>query len=471
MATAFTLRTFRGLLQRMINRVVATSPLTDLNDGSSVKQVLAAVAAVGEQLSVDMGRLLTLFSLDRAEGEDLDARAREYMPDGFERKIAERAQGTIRFTRSAGGSAIPLPVGTLVARTVGGRRITYATTAPGEIPAGPDGTISARTDGVIGDIPIRADQAGAVGDAEAGTITELVTGVPGIVGISNPTPTKGADAETDDAFRARIRARTRALARCTPESLETRVLDATSNGRHLTTARSFRVPGSPAYAVIYVDDGAGAAAETAPVDGEALVESATGGERRFYTTRKPWVGADYSLIYTPSGQPPVNLQRGVEYEVIRSSGLVELSDDLAAFPDGLAAGDRLEIAPYQVYTGLIAEAQRLIDGDPADPERYPAWRAEGVVIEVRPPAILWMAVSCAVVVLDGFNRSTVLSRVRAAVAAYFTELQIGEDVVLHELVERTMAISGVYDVAFESPDLNVAVGDTELARAAQIEVL
>jgi len=42
-------KTYETILTRMINRVVARTNLTDINDGSSVKQVLAAAAREDEK--------------------------------------------------------------------------------------------------------------------------------------------------------------------------------------------------------------------------------------------------------------------------------------------------------------------------------------------------------------------------------------------------------------------------------------
>src|SRR3990167_11420489 len=154
-----------------MNRLVARSRLTDVTDGSVGKQVAGAVARRLEQAYRSIARIMELYSVHRAQGEDLDARAREYMPEGYERRGASRAVGTLRWTRpTVTGTATTIPVGSVVAKKNANPRVTYVTTATGEIPAG--GTQSQRTDWPLGDIPARADVAGASGNAEIDTATK-----------------------------------------------------------------------------------------------------------------------------------------------------------------------------------------------------------------------------------------------------------------------------------------------------------
>ena len=454
------------IAQRITDYIVTRAPaLTDVEPGSNLAQIVGAVARQAEQWHISTAQLLELFSINRARGADLDARAADYLPADIRRGAGTRALGSLRWTRAvATASAVVIPAGTLVSRPGSDPSVVYVTTAPGEIPA--LGTQSVRTDGPPGDIPARARDVGAQGNAALDTVTLDLGPIPGADAVANPLPfTGGADVESDDAFRSRIVDRVASLARCTPPAIESRVREADVDGQRAVLARVLQTPWQVAYATVYVDDGAGTAesfASTAAVETLTFAGGATGGEVRFYTQSWPLRQDAWTLTLTPAVGPVVVLAQGVDYEVIPSQGLFVLSPTL--FPTGLAAGDVLTIAPYEYYTGLLAECQRLIDGDVSDPVNYPVWRAAGVELRVRPPRVRWVVVSCTIVVADGFNRDTTRERVRRAISGYIAGLGIGDDVILSELIERAMGVDGMFDVQFTTPAANIPTADDEIAR-------
>ena len=100
----------------------------------------------------------------------------------------------------------------------------------------------------------------------------------------------------------------------------------------------------------------------------------------------------------------------------------------------------------------------------SDPVNFPVWRAAGVELRVRPPRLRWLTIECTVAVVDGYDRDAVRGRVRRAIANYIAGLDIGADVILAELIERAMAVAGMFDVRFLAPLGNTAVADDEIAR-------
>lgn len=459
----FKVRTFKELLQTAIDRTVARTRLTDIIPGSKLYQVLGAYARGMEQLYIETARLLSLFAIGRAQGEDLDERAREYMPDGYERIGATRAGGTLRWERPLGGAEVVIPVGTVVAKLNSNPRVTYVSTAPGRIPVG--GTQSERTDGPGGDIPGRAEVAGVGGNAPIDTVTRMISAVPGAATVTNPTPfVGGLDKETDDSFVARIRERTRTLSRCIREALESRAREAAIDGARVTVAKVIENAWRRGDFIVYVDDGTGFIEGTpVEVDAEVLCESATGGERRFFTRVRPLRGGAADWTVKRNGAA---LVAGTDYIIVAPWGLVDLSETV--FPNGLTAGDKLVIEAYTAYGGLIALAQKLIDGDINDVLNFPSWRAAGVVARVLPPLVRQIIIRATVSVKtrDGYDRDTVKEQVRQALAEYVNNLSIGDDVILSELIERAMAIPGMYDILFDAPQGNIPVADNEVARVS-----
>jgi uncharacterized phage protein gp47/JayE len=461
----FQLPTAASLERVMLARILSRGAgLTDVEPGSVLRQVVAAVARAVEIGGLTTAQLLQLFSIAAAQGADLDARALDYLPDGLLRRGASRAGGTLRWTRTIGtASAIIIPAGTRVGRPGSNPVVTFVTTAPGEIPA--FGTQSVRTDGPGGDIPARAEAPGTSGNSAIGSVTLGLSTVAGTNAVSNPTPfTGGVNQETDDQFRARIVEYTASLAHATRPALEFRARQAEIDGQRVTLARAIQTPYDVAFSTMYVDDGTGAIETFATTAAnEDFVTSATGGESRFYTQFYPLRGSAWNVVLDPAIGPTRTLVYDVDYRVTAPWGLLVLSP--TAFPTGLAAGDRLYIEPYQYFTGLIAEAQRLIDGDPADLVNFPMWRAEGVVVRVLAPFPVTINVSCSIVVAQGFARSTVAVLVQQAIAAYIASLNIGEDVILAALIERAMSVEGMFDVVFSLPLGNIAIADNQVARA------
>ena len=463
MAT-FRVRRFAELKQRFIDFLVARSPdLTDANPGSNVAQFAGATARLLEGFYIETARLIELFSIFRARGADLDARARDYLPDGEARQGAARAVGTLQWVRPvATASAIAIPAGTVAARSNTTPQVAYVTTAPGEIPAG--GTQSQRTDGPAGDIPARAVLAGAMGNAALGSVAKMVTAIPSASAVTNLSAfSGGASAESDDTFRHRIIARIRALSRSTRTALEARVREVEIDGQRVVVAKAVHDAFNTGRATIYIDDGSGSA-ETwdATVVDEVLVASATGGERFFSITNRPLKQDAWVVTHTPDGGGDVVLVPDVDYKIVAPWGWLVLSP--VVFLNGLGAGDALKIGPYEYWTGLIAEAQRYIDGDPSDPVDFPPWVASGVVVRVRTPQIVLQTVAATIVADRGYDPVIVAGNVRTAIAAYINGLNIGEDVILSELCHAAQSVSGVYDVNFTTPASNRPIADNELAR-------
>ena len=455
----FKVRTYRELLQTMIDRIVARSALTDLVDGSDLKQVVGAAARMGEQLYIETARLLELFSIGRAQGSDLDDRAREYMPDGYERVGATFAVGTLRWSRpvAAQGQAVAIPIGTVVSKAGNGQTATYVTTAEGEIPAN---ATQSQVIGGGGDIPARAVAAGADGNAAINTVTKAVTSIGGTSGVTNPLPfTGGATQESDDSFRARIRERTRTLSRCIPEALESRVREAIIDGRRITVSRVIEDAFRRGNVALYVDDGAGGLVDlyTTTADTEVVLDAATGGERYLFTRHKPLRGRAWTVKVNGAV-----IDAPDDYQIVAPWGLIALSED--SYPDGLPAGAQVTIEPYTYWLDLVAEAQRLVDGDVADATNYPCWRAAGVVVRCLPPNVRQLQARLTCAVLDGYTRSAVLTQVASVLADYVNSLNIGDDVIFAELVQRAMDVPGMYDVLFTVPTENVPVADDEVAR-------
>lgn len=445
------------ILREMVARVVARSKLAGLTRNSVVFHVLAGAANEDAEQYVQLARLRNVFAIDKATGSDLDERAKEVLPGTIGRQAALTATGTVTFTRPGTAGTVAIPVGTQVAAQDGEGQIRFRTTAAGSIPNG---------SATSGAVDVVCTVAGTRGNVASGTIQQIVTRIAGVTAVTNPAAyTNGADRESDASFRARIKAWVQALTRATPGAIETFAL-----GARLSDGRSVRFtslvePAIPTGRVeLYIDDGTGAVEaysdEYIGAD-DIFLPSAAGGEVNVYTTARPIRDDGSFVLERDSGGGYVPLTRGTDYELQPTTGQIELST-------ALTTGDALK-ANYRYYTGLIQEVQRIIDGDSANPITYPGVRAGGVRVVVQAPATVFQTVAAQISVLSGFSPAEVASEVAAAIQDYINNLGVGQDVILSEIIERAMSVSGMFDIRVRSltasdPAANQVILPSQVAR-------
>lgn len=461
------IKVYEDILDAMIAKVVARTDLTDINDGSSLKQVLAAASRSDDEQYYQMFNLLDLFDLDKATDEDLDERAKEVqgaleLTGQVTRIQARRATGEVVFSRTGTTGSVTIPIGTQVKVPAVGAAtdIIFTTTEEGTINAG--NTSSNNVD-------VQADKAGTEGNVAPTTINGFVSKPSGVDSVSNPSAlTNGLDKESDDDFRRRIKLAIKGLARCHPAGLEAAVIgveDPGGSGKTVVFSNVYEDPLDRGEVTLYVDDGSGTAESTTTASNDAcgLGGGAAGGEVDIYTSNKPIKpGLTFLFEYDALGAGSwVPLVENVDYTLNRATGHVKLSQ--ASFPSGLTATDLVR-ASYTYFTGLIQEVQKVIDGDPADRSNYPGYRAAGCRVTVLSPNILQLTVTVNITVRSGYSQSEAIDDVEAAISDYVNSLGISEDVILNELRERTMAVEGVFDCTFRQPTANTVILDNQIAR-------
>lgn len=458
---SFVPKTYEDILQRLVNRVVARSTLTDLTETAAGKTLLAAVAREADDLYYALVNILATFAIDTAAGQDLDDRAADF---NITRKTATKATGALVFARTGTAGLVPIPAGVRVNVPGQNPELVAVTTAIGSI---------ADLSSTSAPVAAVMEKAGSRGNVAIGTLIGFKSGKPpGVNSVSNPNPFgAGQDTETDDAFRARIKLFIATLARSTVAALEF-VSSGVSivSGKRVVFSKVVEDPVVLGKVYLYIDDGAGTAVETDDTGGvpEVLTSGvdfpgdvAQGGEQYLYTDNFPIdESASFVVVANPwQGAPgPVTLVRDVDYTLNAASGQL-------FFPVPLVAADKVT-DEYTWYINLVKEVQKVVDGDPADRTNYPGWRAAGVLVLVRAPTIVNVVVSAGVTVTDAFVgvRASVLSAVQTAIAAYINGIGIGGDVVLAEMIQRAMEVPGVFDVTFFAPLGNLSVLPDQLPR-------
>ncbi|ABW35070.1 phage tail protein (plasmid) [Deinococcus geothermalis DSM 11300] len=179
------LKTFEMALTEIIRHLSADlGPTVDLVEGSDTLSLAEAVAFQAADLS------------ERQERSILEAIPEAvYLAFGFGRLPAVAAQGTLVFTAPVPArDVIFIPAG---AEAISDDEQTFRTTQDAYIAPG-QSEVS---------VPAVAVAGGAAGNVGALSVVRLANGVPGVQGVSNPTPfTGGADEEGTDARAARFTA-------------------------------------------------------------------------------------------------------------------------------------------------------------------------------------------------------------------------------------------------------------------------
>lgn len=449
----FVPKTFEDILERMVNRVVARTDLTDINDGASLKQVLAAAAREDDDAYFQMINLLDLFDIDKAIGADLDERAKEFNPALITRREAVKSTGQVTFSRSGTVGTVTIPIGTQVKVPAEGGQpeIIFLTTEEGTIAAG---NSSSNATNIV------AEVAGTTGNVGVSTIVGFVSKPSGVDTVNNNAAiTNGIDRESDDDFRTRLKNSIKGLARCHVDGLETAALtvsDSTS-GKEVKFAQVVENVNSLGNVTLYVDDGTGSAEETSALTGVVVLASAVGGETRIFLPNKPIKTEETFTLYRNAGA----LVQDLDYSLNPATGQINFLPGV--FPSGLTVGDAITYDGTH-FINLIAETQKVIDGDAGDRSTYPGYRAAGVLVRVLAPTIRQQTIQLNITVLAGFSQTDVAAKVRTAMSQYINGLGISDDVILNELRERAMAVAGMYDLTFATPSSNVIILDNELAR-------
>ncbi len=451
------------IFTQMLARVIARSDITDVSDSSVVKHILAAAARADGELYYQMSLLLQLFSIDTATGDDLDERAKDVQPSILTRRLATKAVGTVVFSRNGTTGTVSIPIGTKV-KTASG--VVFSTTVAGSI--APDNAEQIEDHGVGRDslsIAVLADVAGSSGRVAAETVIKFGTKPTGVDEVTNLSAfgIAGLDKESDDDFRQRIKKFISSLARCTVQAIEAGVIGATDpeTGAAVLFSRVVEDFANLGRVALYVDDGSGTGATYTAISGENVTlglagppsDSAVGGETTLYLANKP-IKTDTTFTLTSSDRGL--LVQDTDYRLNPASGQIDFDPVLAAA--------EVITADYTYFTGIIALAQKIVDGDPEDRTNYPGLRAAGVLVIVAVPQILLQNVTGTLVVLRGFDEAEVHAAVEQVILDYINSLSISDDVLRNAIIKRVMSVPGVFDFNLITPAANVVLLDDQLPR-------
>lgn len=293
---SFQIKDFASIVASQINWMRAnTTRVTDFNLGSVVRTMMEAAA-----IEIEESYLQYFVGLKEAIPVSV------FETFGFPAISAEAAGGILRFsTAAAATSNILIPAGTVVKAAVSEQN--YATTAAASILIGQ----------TYVDVLGAAQAAGVVGNADAGTITTLVTTVSGVAAVTNPAPwINGRDVETDDERKTRFQGFIGTLARGTKAAVEYGAKTARiSNAAGVVTEYvAFATVVEPwiadsaqpiALVRVYVHNGAGATSAELVALAQKVVDGYYGADGITPVPGSGWKAAGVQCIVSAAADVPV----------------------------------------------------------------------------------------------------------------------------------------------------------------------
>ncbi len=406
-------------------RMVARTTLTDVAEGSVLLSLLQTVAEQIAEADVRLAGIRDQFTLEGAAGVDLDERAEEI---GIDRLSAVRATGEVTLNRTDTTAAVTIPLGSVIGRT--DSAVTYSTLSAVTMNIGISEII----------VSVRASVAGIAGNAPSRALNvlsdlpEVITSIVQGEAIGN-----GRDEETDNQLRARATRYLNSLARCQPVALEYLASSFTaSDETRATTATLYELPTERGRCELLIDDGSGLGDHAPKRTGATVTTTLNAIGGLIIGVEAPIVDAITVTDITNLAQS-FRLIEGTDYIVFRERGLIHLLEGAS-----VSVGSVLSISGYEIYTGLIAELQREIEGNTGDVTS--GYRPAGVSVRVLPAPVQRVNLDLLIVTEDGANVQTVSDNVETAVAAFFSSLSAGSPAYVAKIIDIVMSVNDIKNV-------------------------
>jgi uncharacterized phage protein gp47/JayE len=124
---------------------------------------------------------------------------------------------------------------------------------------------------------------------------------------------------------------------------------------------------------------------------------------------------------------------------------------------------------YRYNTGLIAEANRIIYGDPRDPETYSGVGAAGAEIFVREPLVRRIQLALEIRLATGVPFAQIAEQVRTNVSSLIDSNDVGQSIAISSIIASVNSIPGVKATAISSPQYDdthdiITIAPSEKAR-------
>jgi len=123
---------------------------------------------------------------------------------------------------------------------------------------------------------------------------------------------------------------------------------------------------------------------------------------------------------------------------------------------------------YSYYNGLIAEATKVVYGDPENSTLYPGIKATSAYIDLRPPLPKRIKISVGVRLKTGIKFQDIENTVKSSIASVVNSSLIGQSIPLSDIITAVTSVNGVLAASIIFPTYNssndvISVGYSEKA--------
>jgi len=291
--------------------------------------------------------------------------------------------------------------------------------------------------------------------------------------------TGGRDEESDEQFIARGKDHLQSLSRSTPLALQQLVVgtsftNTTTGVTDRVISAKVREDYKPNRAedrvLLYIWPGKTGFVTTSTVTNEVLTSAAEDGQKFFDLANIAIEPGSLNLERQILGVGAyVKLVQGTDYFLNEARGQIQIVVNNGT---GLNKDDALRATTYDHYTGLMLEVTKVVNGLEEDPVIFPGISAAGIKVQVQSPRTQTIPpIRLSIQVQKGYTESEVTPLVRDAIVQYIQELTIGQNLILAELVERSMSVQGMYNVQFKTPTQDVIVYDDAVLDIDNITII
>jgi len=167
---------------------------------------------------------------------------------------------------------------------------------------------------------------------------------------------------------------------------------------------------------------------------------------------RPYIGYKHTtLVAAQPGSTTTNLitfDTKAQYEKIDQSAAVELSTlNKMNWPTALKIG----LDSYRFDTGLIAQANSILYGNPRDPLTFPGVAAAGAEIFIRGPLVKRISVGIVIRTLTGVPFGATAAQVKTVVSSLINGNDIGQPIAISAIISAVNSVKGVRAVSITSP--------------------
>jgi uncharacterized phage protein gp47/JayE len=417
------------LLRRFLSRLVGTSRLVDLAEGSETGTYYGRVA---DELSSQQFKLKEFHAAHffDAAGQLLDDRCAQLGPDFSPRRTLTRARGG-SFTVIRNNV---IPIETFAAGSIKVTRTdlpgyTYTNEFPIAFLAGQP---SSTGNSFICDTP------GTAGNAPPGAVDVLVA-APSTVGSAYNISyvSGGRPKEEDLELQTRARLFTNSLTATTPTAIKALALNYVDpdTGETPRTVTIWESPDTPGYCEVLIDDGQGYLGNTR----NAVTQSGTVPALDSYVARQTF------SFESPAVTPPVLTLNGVPYPSPNPDFVVKEEQGviiMRASPSTVVIGPSYDWSTggHTVLIGAPARLQRFLNAK---------CRGSGLRVRVVLPTPTEVQITANVTVFAGYSIPAVFAQIKASIAAYLADLPPGAPLLMFRLGGDLIAVPGVRDIRFD----------------------